>query len=145
MSRPCPAVSEAVKLDCGLRCAGDRVLTGSCTSRKVGEKDQYACGCVTGYFSDKAACDSECHNAHWSLFTYGNCNTNADSATECEMYCGTRIRLWTTVFIFVLFAAAVVVLVFILPMCIASCSACLTAKKERKNRKKVDTISYAMR
>ena len=40
-----------------------------------------------------------------------------------------RIRLWATIAAFVVIAAALVSLVLALPMCIASCSACLNAKK----------------
>ena len=40
-----------------------------------------------------------------------------------------RLRLWTSIGIFLVLAAAIATLVLTLPMCIATCCSCLHAKK----------------
>lgn len=61
------------------------------------------------------------------------------------MRCGERVRIWTTVFIFVLFTAAVVVLISMLPMMISTCIACSTVRKDQKQRKKIQLYKQAAR
>ncbi|CAI5440191.1 unnamed protein product [Caenorhabditis angaria] len=106
------------------------------------------CTCAPGYFSSandesKARCEDECEEVYFSLFTSGKCvnnifgNVPKDQQPACNLRCGLRIRLWATVALFTVIAAAVATLVLLLPMCIASCASCLHAKKANKNSKRV--------
>ncbi|CDW58255.1 chromatin remodeling complex ATPase chain Iswi [Trichuris trichiura] len=116
----------------------------ACRARCFGEHDngclrnpdggQWVCRCQTGYYSRRDACKHECEdNAYWSLFTTGDC-VAAEAAVPgaCELTCAFRFRIWTTVFVIILFTSAVVLLIFIIPICASSFRACLMVKKQKK-------------
>ncbi len=100
----------------------------------------WVCRCQAGYFEESQKdyeCKDECDERFWSLFTYGTCTDRLEHVTgHCRRACGARIRVWTTVFIFVTFVAAVALVIFLLPIHIASCRTCLGSQKDRKLRKK---------
>jgi len=52
--------------------------------------------------------------------------------------CSKTYRIWTTVFIFVVMVGATAVILFILPICAATCHSCLTVKKDVKRRRNVE-------
>lgn len=106
------------------------------------------CTCAPGYFSSgdkesRARCDDECEEVYFTFFTYGTCvndifgRLSRDSQPECNLRCGMRVRTLASIGIFLVFAAAIATLIFILPLCIATCSSCLNAKKANKNAKRV--------
>ncbi|KHN88534.1 hypothetical protein Tcan_16493 [Toxocara canis] len=106
------------------------------------------CTCAPGYFSSadkesRARCEDECEEVYYSFFTYGACvddifgRLNRDSQPECNMRCGMRVRTLASVGAFLVIAAALATLIFTLPLCIATCSSCLNAKKANKNAKRV--------
>uniref|UniRef100_A0A914UMH1 Uncharacterized protein n=1 Tax=Plectus sambesii TaxID=2011161 RepID=A0A914UMH1_9BILA len=103
------------------------------------------CVCSPGYFeaANEARCEDECEEVYYTLFTYGTCAAGlfdrlkeGEQAPVCNMRCAMRFRLYTTIFIIAVFAAAAATLFFTLPMCIATCGACLQAKKANRNTKK---------
>ncbi|KJH51656.1 hypothetical protein DICVIV_02192 [Dictyocaulus viviparus] len=66
------------------------------------------CTCAPGYFS----------------------SSNDESKVRCEDECEeVRPRLWASIGVFCVFAAACATLLFTIPMCIATCASCLHAKK----------------
>ncbi|KIH66729.1 hypothetical protein ANCDUO_02945, partial [Ancylostoma duodenale] len=92
------------------------------------------------YFSSandesKTRCEDECEEVYFSFFTYGKCvgdifgKLPKDQQPACNLRCGVRPRLWTSIGIFCVFAAALATLLFTIPMCIATCASCLHAKK----------------
>jgi len=86
--------------------------------------------------ADNGQCETVCANLiarSESIFSYGFCAPINENAS-CNM-CGKTYRVWTTVFIFVVMSGAVAVLLFILPICAATCHSCLTVKKDVKRRK----------
>ncbi|EYB99790.1 hypothetical protein Y032_0120g942 [Ancylostoma ceylanicum] len=98
------------------------------------------CTCAPGYFSSandesKTRCEDECEEVYFSFFTYGKCvgdifgKLPKDQQPACNLRCGVRPRLWTSIGIFCVFAAALATLLFTIPMCIATCASCLHAKK----------------
>ncbi|VDO45648.1 unnamed protein product [Haemonchus placei] len=100
------------------------------------------------YFSSandesKSRCEDECEEVYYSFFTYGKCvgdifgKLPRDQQPACNLRCGVRPRIWTTVGLFCVFAAALATLLFTIPMCIATCASCLHAKKANKNAKRV--------
>ncbi|CAI4229963.1 unnamed protein product [Auanema sp. JU1783] len=106
------------------------------------------CTCAPGYFSSandesKTRCEDECEEVYSTYFTYGECVRNifgklpADQQPACNMRCGMRLRLWASIGVFTVFAAAIATLVLTLPMCVATCCSCLHAKKANKNAKRV--------
>ncbi|ETN81842.1 hypothetical protein RB195_006359 [Necator americanus] len=106
------------------------------------------CTCAPGYFSSandesKTRCEDECEEVYFSFFTYGKCvgdifgKLPKDQQPACNLRCGVRPRLWTSIGIFCVFAAALATLLFTIPMCIATCASCLHAKKANKNAKRV--------
>lgn len=106
------------------------------------------CTCAPGYFSSsndesKSRCEDECEEVYFSFFTYGKCvgdifgKVAKDEQPACNLRCGMRFRMWTSIAIFAVFAAAATTLVLLLPMCVASCASCLHAKKANKNAKRV--------
>uniref|UniRef100_A0A7I4XWQ4 Uncharacterized protein n=1 Tax=Haemonchus contortus TaxID=6289 RepID=A0A7I4XWQ4_HAECO len=106
------------------------------------------CTCAPGYFSSandesKSRCEDECEEVYYSFFTYGKCvgdifgKLPKDQQPACNLRCGVRPRIWTTVGLFCVFAAALATLLFTIPMCIATCASCLHAKKANKNAKRV--------
>uniref|UniRef100_A0A7E4VZ42 Transmembrane protein n=1 Tax=Panagrellus redivivus TaxID=6233 RepID=A0A7E4VZ42_PANRE len=108
------------------------------------------CTCAPGYFSaandeSKSRCEDECEEVFFSWFTYGKCvkgifdRVGEEQQPACNLRCGIRLRLWTSIAIFATFAAAAATLLFTLPMCIASCSSCINAKKASKHSKRVAT------
>ncbi|CAB3407253.1 unnamed protein product [Caenorhabditis bovis] len=135
------------------------IVTVACLAAMSAAQDQPVCSvnqlfngqictCAPGYFSaandeSKKRCEDECEEVYFSLFTTGKCvnnifgNVPKDQQPACNLRCGMRIRLWATVAMFVVIAAAVATLVLMLPMCIASCASCLHAKRANKNAKRV--------
>lgn len=106
------------------------------------------CTCAPGYFSSandesKMRCEDECEEVYYSFFTYGKCvgdifgKLPKDQQPACNLRCGVRPRLWTTIGLFCVFAAALATLIFTIPMCIATCASCLHAKKANKHAKRV--------
>ncbi|WKX91908.1 hypothetical protein Q1695_010163 [Nippostrongylus brasiliensis] len=100
------------------------------------------------YFSSandesKTRCEDECEEVYYSFFTYGKCvgdifgKLPKDQQPACNLRCGVRPRLWTTIGLFCVFAAALATLIFTIPMCVATCASCLHAKKANKNAKRV--------
>ncbi|VDL85545.1 unnamed protein product [Nippostrongylus brasiliensis] len=92
------------------------------------------------YFSSandesKTRCEDECEEVYYSFFTYGKCvgdifgKLPKDQQPACNLRCGVRPRLWTTIGLFCVFAAALATLIFTIPMCVATCASCLHAKK----------------
>jgi len=73
-----------------------------------------------------------------AIFSYGFC-ADVSSAQQgaCNM-CSKTYRVWTTVFIFVVMVGATAVILFILPICAATCHSCLTVKKDVKRRRNVE-------
>lgn len=121
--------------DCTAACIGDRDV--DCVNRSAGE---FVCRCQAGYFSDVDVCNAECDQLYWSIFTYGTCTGNIASfanAGVCVRTCGWRVRTWATAFVIVVFTAAVAILLFIIPICITSCKACLSIRRDEKRRKKM--------
>jgi hypothetical protein len=117
----------------------------SCEQNQVLNGQQ--CVCAAGYYetANESQCEDECEEVYYSLFTYGACvkdlfgrRKESEQQPVCNRRCGVRFHIWTTVFIFAVFAAAVATLFFTLPMCIATCGACLQAKKANKNTKKTN-------
>ncbi|KRX25693.1 hypothetical protein T07_13228 [Trichinella nelsoni] len=116
----------------------------ACRDKCFGERDngclriqplgQWICRCQSGYYSRRLSCERECeNNMYWSLFTTGECVEADTSFTgSCQLTCAFRLRIWTTVFIIILFASAVVLLIFIIPICASSFRACLMVKKQKK-------------
>ena len=105
-----------------------------------------SCECAPGYFdkNHKDLCEDECEEDYFSFFTYGTCasglfsrTTDRDRMSPCNMKCGVRLYLWASVGIFAVFAAAVVTLVLLLPICIANCMSCVYSKKASKHSKQV--------
>ncbi len=127
--------------ECNVACSTTGREYGECAYQSSTSKYRCSVRCQPGYFTEaqkESSCEDECDEMYWSLFTYGSC---ADLDTDktpgtCTRVCGWRVRVWTTVFIFVLFAAAVVILIFIVPICATSCRACVVGNKERTARKK---------
>ncbi|KAI1717363.1 hypothetical protein DdX_07106 [Ditylenchus destructor] len=106
------------------------------------------CTCAPGYFSSnndesKARCEDECEEVYFSYFTYGACvkgifdRVPKDKQPPCNLKCGMRIRLWASIGVFCVFAAAVATLIFTIPMCIATCASCLHSRKASKHSKRV--------
>uniref|UniRef100_A0AC35TTW7 WSC domain-containing protein n=1 Tax=Rhabditophanes sp. KR3021 TaxID=114890 RepID=A0AC35TTW7_9BILA len=106
------------------------------------------CTCAPGYFSSKveeskARCEDECEEVYATLFTYGACAKGIfkrmpkDKQPDCNLRCGARIRFTSSIGLFCILAAAIATLLFTLPMCIATCSSCLHAKKANKNARRV--------
>jgi hypothetical protein len=89
--------------------------------------------------ADKANCDIICPSIHYSIFAKGVCEQvnglTGSLASSCQFVCQSTPYIWTTVFIIVVWAAAVTILVFMLPLCVTSCSSCLTVKKEKTRNK----------
>ncbi|KRZ51655.1 Molybdopterin synthase catalytic subunit 2 [Trichinella nativa] len=91
----------------------------ACRDKCFGERDngclriqplgQWICRCQSGYYSRRLSCERECeNNMYWSLFTTGECVEADTSFTgSCQLTCAFRLRIWTTVFIIILFASAV--------------------------------------
>ncbi|KAI6180031.1 hypothetical protein M3Y98_00675400 [Aphelenchoides besseyi] len=106
------------------------------------------CTCAPGYFASTnnesmARCEDECEEVYFSFFTYGTCakglfdkRPKSDRAF-CDTVCGVRLRLWTSIGIFCVFAAAIATLVFTLPLCIATCTSCIHSRKASKHSKRV--------
>lgn len=121
------------------------------------------CTCAPGYFASSnnesmARCEDECEEVYvssplfsslshpsvqFSFFTYGTCakglfdkRPKSDRAF-CDTVCGVRLRLWTSIGIFCVFAAAIATLVFTLPLCIATCTSCVHSRKASKHSKRV--------
>ena len=79
-------------------------------------------------------CDaSTCDSVYRDLFYQGVCKT---SAGLCPKVCLQKLQLWSTIFVFVVLVSAVVLLVFILPICFVNCTACLTARSTNKRSKR---------
>ncbi|PAV58804.1 hypothetical protein WR25_11890 [Diploscapter pachys] len=106
------------------------------------------CVCQSGYFKagddhQKERCNNECDELYWSYFTYGKCNKDiysriaAGQRPACNARCAWRLRWWTIIGLLIIFASAVLSLIFTLPICIATCSSCLHAKKANKHAKRV--------
>jgi hypothetical protein len=73
-----------------------------------------------------------------AIFSYGFCaDVSAEQNGQCNM-CSKTYRVWTTVFIFVVMVGATAVILFILPICAATCHSCLTVKKDVKRRRNVE-------
>ncbi|VDM75904.1 unnamed protein product [Strongylus vulgaris] len=100
------------------------------------------------YFSSsndesRTRCEDECEEVYFSFFTYGKCvgdifgRLPKDQQPACNLRCGVRPRLWTSIGLFCVFAASLATLLFTIPMCIATCASCLHAKKANKNAKRV--------
>lgn len=119
--------------DCDVDCIGDR--DEGCVSKSIDGDSKFVCSCQASYFGDDDSCERECGALYWSWFTFGTCTKDVNGGV-CAKTCGWRIRLWATIFVIVVFAAAVVILVFILPMCISSCKACLMIRKDEKRKKR---------
>ncbi|KHJ98648.1 hypothetical protein OESDEN_01369 [Oesophagostomum dentatum] len=92
------------------------------------------------YFSSandesRTRCEDECEEVYFSFFTYGKCvgdifgKLPKDQQPACNLRCGVRPRLWASIGVFCVFAAALATLLFTIPMCIATCASCLHAKK----------------
>ncbi|KAI6234278.1 hypothetical protein M3Y99_00824200 [Aphelenchoides fujianensis] len=106
------------------------------------------CTCAPGYFASSnnesmARCEDECEEVYFSFFTYGTCakglfdkRPKSDRAF-CDTVCGVRLRLWTSIGVFCVFAAAIATLVFTLPLCIATCTSCIHSRKASKHSKRV--------
>ncbi|XP_003368618.1 conserved hypothetical protein [Trichinella spiralis] len=89
----------------------------ACRDKCFGERDngclriqplgQWICRCQSGYYSRRLSCERECeNNMYWSLFTTGECVEADTSFTgSCQLTCAFRLRIWTTVFIIILFAS----------------------------------------
>ncbi|PAV87641.1 hypothetical protein WR25_15404 [Diploscapter pachys] len=95
---------------------------------------------IEGYFKagddhQRERCNNECDELYWSYFTYGKCNKDiysriaAGQRPACNSRCAWRLRWWTIIGLLIIFASAVLSLIFTLPICIATCSSCLHAKK----------------
>ncbi|VDM51923.1 unnamed protein product [Angiostrongylus costaricensis] len=90
------------------------------------------------YFSSsndesKSRCEDECEECVGDIFG----NLPKDQQPACNLRCGVRPRLWASIGLFCVFAAACATLLFTIPMCIATCASCLHAKKANKNAKRV--------
>jgi len=68
------------------------------------------------------------------LFTYGSCNeyTSQVLTNACNKQCVFRFRVWATVFIIIVFVAAVIIILATLPNCIINCIACLRVRKQQR-------------
>jgi len=86
-------------------------------------------------------CDTLCGNLVQqpeAIFSYGFCaDVSGGQKPGCFM-CSKTYRIWTTVFIFVVMVGATAVILFILPICAATCHSCLTVKKDVKRRRNVE-------
>uniref|UniRef100_A0A158P6U7 Uncharacterized protein n=1 Tax=Angiostrongylus cantonensis TaxID=6313 RepID=A0A158P6U7_ANGCA len=95
------------------------------------------------YFSSsndesKSRCEDECEEVSIQKCVgdiFGN--LPKDQQPACNLRCGVRPRLWASIGLFCVFAAACATLLFTIPMCIATCASCLHAKKANKNAKRV--------
>ncbi|KAE9554409.1 hypothetical protein FO519_002401 [Halicephalobus sp. NKZ332] len=100
------------------------------------------------YFSaaneeSKSRCEDECEEVYYSWFTKGKCvsglfeRVGEEQQPACNLRCGLRVRLWAAIAGVAVIAAALATLIFTIPMCIATCSSCLHARKANKNSKKI--------
>lgn len=130
---------------CESACRGERDV--GCTQSSAAVDAFFHCRCLPGYFTagEEDACEAECEEKHWSWFTYGTCFESDAATGSCRHLCGWRVRIWTTVFLCLLFLSALVALFSILPMLISSCLACTTVRKDQKQRKKTTMIKTAAR
>uniref|UniRef100_A0AC34QZ38 Uncharacterized protein n=1 Tax=Panagrolaimus sp. JU765 TaxID=591449 RepID=A0AC34QZ38_9BILA len=112
------------------------------------------CTCAPGYFSSaneesKSRCQDECQEVYYSWFTEGKCvsglfeRVGEDQQPACNMRCGMRVRLWAQIATLAVIAAAVATLIFTIPMCIATCSSCLHARRADRHSKKIYTESQS--
>jgi len=118
------------KTDCDRACTGEHDL--SCGPIKGGGPQQ-VCRCASGFYSVDQTCQDECENdQYWSLFTHGSCSeyTSTVLPGSCNKQCVFRFRIWTTVFIIIVFVAAVIIIIATLPNCIINCIACLRVRKQ---------------
>jgi len=98
--------------------------------------------CPAGLFATgerpdgNSTCEVVCEAINWSIFHQGWCSDQlpADMG-PCRFTCIIRLRLWATIFILVVMCGAVAILCFALPIFVATCSACWTAKKVAKRAK----------
>uniref|UniRef100_A0A0K0EJV9 Uncharacterized protein n=1 Tax=Strongyloides stercoralis TaxID=6248 RepID=A0A0K0EJV9_STRER len=106
------------------------------------------CICAPGYFSSKtdeskSRCEDECEDIFKSIFVQGVCvkgifsRIERNKQPECNLRCGMNFHWWTTIGLLTIAAAALATLIFTIPMCIATCSSCLHARKANKNARKV--------
>jgi len=117
------------KSSCDQACKGDHDL--DCKPIKAGEPQQ-VCRCASGFYSVQKTCQEECENSQfWSWFTYGSCSEYKSILLpgECNTQCVFGIRAWATAFIIIVFVAAVIIILTVLPMCIINLVACIRVKK----------------
>jgi len=117
------------KAECDKNCVGEH--DSNCSPIKGGGP-QHACRCATTFYSVQQTCEDECESQqYWSLFTYGSCNeyTSTVLPGACNKQCVFRVRVWATVFIIIVFVAAVIIILATLPMCIINCISCLRVRK----------------
>jgi hypothetical protein len=106
------------------------------------------CTCAPSYFASTnnesmSRCEDECEEIYFSFFTYGTCvkglfdRRAKNDRAFCDSTCGVRLRIWTSIGIFCVFAAAIATLLFTLPMCIATCTSCIHSRKASKHSKRV--------
>ncbi|KAE9420656.1 hypothetical protein Angca_002006, partial [Angiostrongylus cantonensis] len=145
-----------VVLIAGFLALAARAQTDGGTSQPICSVNQLfngqICTCAPGYFSSsndesKSRCEDECEEVYFSFFTYGKCvgdifgNLPKDQQPACNLRCGVRPRLWASIGLFCVFAAACATLLFTIPMCIATCASCLHAKKVQASYKILSHIS----
>uniref|UniRef100_A0A0N4ZUP9 Uncharacterized protein n=1 Tax=Parastrongyloides trichosuri TaxID=131310 RepID=A0A0N4ZUP9_PARTI len=128
------------------------ILITEAQEKKVCEANQIFngqdCMCAPGYFSSKSdesksRCEDECEDTFKSIFVQGVCvkgifsRIDRNKQPECNLRCGMNFHWWTTVGLLTIAAASIATLIFTIPMCIATCSSCLHARKANKNAKRV--------
>ncbi|KAI6171584.1 hypothetical protein M3Y97_01032700 [Aphelenchoides bicaudatus] len=113
------------------------------------------CTCAPGYFASTnnesiARCEDECEEVYYTYFTAGTCikaglfnQRPKNNRAFCDSICGVRLRIWTIIGIFLVFAAAICTLIFSIPMCIATCSSCIHSRKASKHSKRIYNESQA--
>lgn len=142
------AISSAQESDAERTSASEADRTPACNVNEV--FNGRACKCAPGYFmySDKESrlrCEDECEEVYHTFFTYGACVNDIfgrlarDIQPDCNLRCGVKIRTLASIGIFMTFAAALTTLIFTLPLCIATCTSCLNARKANKTAKRVFT------
>lgn len=122
-------------------CTGSRDR-GCYENVEAESEGSFVCLCESGYFTEseqKSLCELECSERFTTLFTYGTCTDSVSDDGLCSHLCGWRLHIWTTVGLLIIFAAAVLILITLLPMCCATCKACFLIKKDRK-RTKIETL-----
>jgi len=120
------------KADCDRSCTGEHDV--SCAPIKGGGP-QHACRCASTFYSVEQTCADECeYNQYWSLFTHGSCveYTSTVLPGACNKQCVIRMRTWATVFVIIVFVAAVIIILATLPNCIINCMACLRVRKQQR-------------